>query len=377
MAKKTKRKRKQDEIPIEPGRWKPKKKVDTTRAPKWWITRPDEVWQFLESLNDVEVSEIGQSAGGRPILAASWGPRQDLPGRTCNSIASAVAGGKPEAFYGEGERERQVLMFVGAAHGTEVEGTLAALNILKITVTGKDLLGRQRTRIAEEARRLRLIVIPFLNIDGRERWREHVHFIGVDTDFSRHVTMGEWKNGEKLSWPTCKLHHPIPVDKVRALGSYYNDNGVNLVYDTPFAGDCQPETTALLRFCREEMPDCVILSHTDNGSLVQPPSAFIPQHYRLRQTQIGALAGMRCAREGLAKSRIPKQAHSYAGEQLYQTDAVYHNCGALPLLIEFPCGYQNVPDNHEEILDIGTSVLAEIVAFGNQYPYRPPDPRWK
>ena len=48
----------------------------------------------------------------------------------------------------------------------------------------------------------------------------------------------------------------------------------------------------------------------------------------------------------------------------------------LPLLGEFPCGYQNFPDTHEEILDICMYVLEEVIAFGTAYGFRPPDPLW-
>jgi hypothetical protein len=46
-------------------------------------------------------------------------------------------------------------------------------------------------------------------------------------------------------------------------------------------------------------------------------------------------------------------------------------------LVEFPCGYQNVPDTPEEILDIGLFALEEVVQFGTAYGFRPPDPAWK
>jgi hypothetical protein len=125
------------------------------------------------------------------------------------------------------------------------------------------------------------------------------------------------------------------------------------------------------------MPDCVILAHSDNGSLVQPPSSFVPEHYKQRSDQIAAAVGNRCARDGLKKYRIPKSPKTYAGDQFYQSDAIYHACGALPLVVEFPCGWQNVPDNHAEILDISLTVLEEIAAFGNRYRFRPQDPAAK
>lgn len=348
---------------------------DLAKAPGWWLTKPAEIRAFLESLQGVEVEEIGRTAGGRPLIAAAWGEREMLPGRTCNSLASAIAGGKAEAFYGEGERKRQTIVFIGAAHGTEIEGTVAALNFLNVIVMGKDLRGREHRAMAERARKLRFVLVPILNVDGRERALHVVHRINADPGYMDLICQGKRKGGETLKWPTGKLHHPMPLDKLEVLGTYYNDAGVNLVYDTAFGGDCPPETTASIRLCCRELADCVILSHTDNGSLVQPPSSYVPEHCRQRIDQIAAVVGMRCAREGFPKFRIPGSPHSYAGPQFYQTDALYHASGALPLLIEFPCGYQNNPDNHDTILDIGLAVLDEVCAFGECYRLRPKEPK--
>jgi len=351
--------------------------IDTQKAPAWWLSRPDEVEAFLRSLRGVEVFELGRSAGGRPILAAAWGQREDLPGRTSASLASAIAGGDPQAFYGKGQRKRQGFLFLGAAHGTEIEGTVAALNFLNVLATGKDLRGKAWPRMAEAGRQLRVVVVPLLNIDGRQRFREFRHFIGIHPDDYQLITNGCWKNGEQLGWPQSKLHHPVPIDRVAVLGSYYNDHGVNLVYDDALGGTCEPETRALVDFLRRERPDCVLCSHSNNGSLVEAGSSFIPAHFRQRVVQIGALVGSRCQREGMKKFSISTRTDQYSGQTSYQTDVIYHCSGALPVLVEFPCGYQNLPSTHEEILDIGMSALEEVAAFGVAYRFRPPDPKWK
>ncbi|MDA0839167.1 MAG: M14 family zinc carboxypeptidase [Planctomycetota bacterium] len=356
---------------------KPRPGIDVTKAPKWWLTKPDEIREFCESLNGVEVEDIGLTAGGRTIYAASWGEREMLPGRTCGSLSSAIAGGDVSTFFGKGERKKQVWLFVGAAHGTEFEGTVAALNLLNILAKGKDLRGRKQPEIAKAARQHRYLIIPTLNVDGRERALDHVQWVNCNPKYYSMISQGRTNDGQILQWPTSKLQFPIPSDEMEILGTYFNDAGYNLVYDGPLAGDCQPETTALMRYCRREMPDCVILSHTDNGSLVQPPSAFVPDHVKQRIDQMAAVAGSACARKGLPKSRVPKSPKSYCGDSFYQSDAVYHACGAVPLLIEFPCGWQNNPDNHGDILEIGLTVLHELAAFGGHYRFRPIDPRWK
>ena len=354
----------------------PKPGIDPTQAPPWWLTKPAEIRGFLDSLKGVEVEEIGRTAGGRPIVAAAWGEREMLPGRTSSSLASAIAGGDPAAFYGKGERKQQVLLFVGAAHGTEFEGTVAALSFLNVLATGRDLRGRRQPELAAEGRKHRFLIIPILNVDGRERALDHVHWINCDPDYFSMVSQGINAKGKILQWPDGKLLFPRPKSD-RLLGTYYNDAGVNLPYDAALGADCQPENAALLRYARREMPDCVILSHSNNGSLVEPASSFIPRHFRQRSEQIAAVVGMRCARESYVKFRVPKAPTSYAGDVFYQSDALYHACGALPLTIEFPCGWQNLPDNFSDILDVGLTVLGEVCAFGARYRFRPLDPRWK
>jgi len=351
---------------------RPRPGMDPTRAPEWWLTRTDEIRNFLESLKGVEIEEIGRSAGGRPIIAASYGAREEIEGRTSASLASAMGSGKPEAFFGARRREREVLLFVGAAHGNETEGTVAALNFLNVLVTGKDLRGRRHREMAAEGRKHRFVIIPILNVDGRERFHDQRQFINCNLEYYYMICQGRWRaTGEVLHWPIPKQYFPMPLEELEVLGSYFNDAGVNLVYDTPFGSDCQPETDALMRLCRRELPDCAILSHSNNGSLVSAGSANIPPAERMRAAQIGAVVGMACARKGLSKSRIPDSAATYAGGEFYQSDAVYHVSGALPMLVEFPWGYQNLPDNHDEIVDIGMTVLHAITAFGNRYGYRP------
>ena len=79
----------------------------------------------------------------------------------------------------------------------------------------------------------------------------------------------------------------------------------------------------------------------------------------------------------MKKFALNSRTDQYSGQTYYQTDVIYHCCGALPLVVEFPCGYQNVPDNPGDILDTGMFALEEVVAFGTAYRFRPLDPKWK
>ncbi len=346
-------------------------KIDTRQAPDWWVSRPDEVEAYLRSLKGVKVFEIGRSAGGRPVIAASWGERDDLPGRTCLRLSSAVGGGGADSFYGQGKRERQGLVFLGGVHGTELEGTVSALNFLNVVVTGKDLRGRKWPRMAEVGRKLRIVIIPYLNIDGRERYRELRHSLNTDLDNYMLISQGMWKDGERVRYPRSKQFWPFPPEEIASMGSYYNDAGANLVYDHGLAPTGQPETRGLMTFLQEEMPDCVVCSHSNNGGLLQQVSCFVPEHYSHRAAYLGGIIAMRNHRENMKKAKLPRVYYPYT---FYQTDLIYHVCGALSFIIEFPSGIGNIPDTLDELLDIGMYTMEEIAAFGVGYGFRPREP---
>jgi hypothetical protein len=86
------------------------------------------------------------------------------------------------------------------------------------------------------------------------------------------------------------------------------------------------------------------------------------------------VVGMRCLKDGYAKSAIPQPPYTQGSNDaggFYQTDLLYQVSGTLPVLVEFPQGWQNVPDNHLAILDIGLAVLDEMCIFGQRYKFRP------
>jgi hypothetical protein len=338
-------------------------------TPAWWPSLPDETQRLLAALG-ASVEEIGHSAGGRPILAGTLGQPEMLPDRTSSSLASARAARSPRSFYGQGKRQRQHVLFLGAVHGTEFEGTVAMLNLLHAMVHGQDLRGRAWPELKAMRDRFSITVVPFLNIDGRMRFADVRHFHPFDRALYNRITLGVWKDGRTAAWPDLKGHQPQPADQVATMGSYFNDVGVNLVYDD-FFGDPQPETRALMQLCRRDLPDVIIQSHTNHGSLVEHAISFIPRDYQLRLAQLSGAVSTRCAREGLCR-RMVAQVDPYCGPIFYQSDALHHHCGALPVLMEFPCGEPSPPGTLDEILDISMTALAEVLAFGAMHGFRPP-----
>lgn len=341
--------------------------------PPWWVSLPGEAERVLRSLPGVEIETIGRSAGGLPILAGSYGSPDPLPGRTSSSLASARAAKDPLAFYGRGHRQRQHLLLVGATHGTEIEGTVAILNVLHAIITGEDLRGRPWPELHALKDRFRIVIVPFLNMDGRMRYPDVHHFLDGDPAFTARVTFGELKDGGTQEWLAVKRFAPQPLDRVRKIGSYFNDAGVNLVYDD-FFGEPQPETRALMKLCRREMPDMVLLSHTNRGTLVEPAVSFIPRHFQHRLVQLSGAVAQACAKRGLTR-HIVARPEPYCGQVFYQTDALHHHCGALPVLMEFPAGTAGASliDSLDAILELGATALQEVLTFGDTFGFRPPE----
>jgi hypothetical protein len=346
-------------------------------APVWWPSTIQAADEILDELNGIEVREIGRSAGGRPIIAASWGGREELE-TTSTSLHSSLASGVgdpdqtrmfPESFYGK-RRRKQVMVFQGDIHGTEIEGTVAALNLLSVLVRGEDLRGKRWDKLREEAAAMRITVIPFANPDGRARIPVK-NICGATDDFGQTVTMGLWKDGTLIRYPDHKNHYPMPLDRVSLLGGYFNDNGYNLQYDFCLPHR-QPETEALCRYYLDERPDVVIVGHSNAGSLVDAPDPFLPVPFRHLQSRIGGVIRERILHEGYTATRSSWIDLPALGTPHFnQATSVYHCCGALPLLVEYPCGHPVNPVSLDQILDIGLLVFEELCFFGNRDGFRP------
>lgn len=319
----------------------------------------------MRNLKGIETIEISRSADGYPIFAYVFGKHEVLKEKTSESLSSAIAGGSPSAFYGKGKKKRQSFVFLGAAHGIEIEGSVAALNLLNIALTGKDLRGKKWPVLFELCKQLRLVIIPFFNIEGRQRFNWCKHTIGIDNpEYNVRIALGITKDGETFTWPEFKKYWPVPVNNMKILGSTFNNKGYNLVYDHGFNGKFQPETAGLIRFLKTEMPDCVLCSHSNTGSLVEAPSKFIPERFKHRIVQMIGTVSRRCIKEGFEVNTLIEAADvpDYC-KNFYQTDLIYHCCGALPVIVEFPRGIKRA-ESFDQILDIGLCVFEEILFLG-------------
>ena len=345
--------------------------------PPFWLDKPDVGMPFLKSLKTATVHTIGHSAGGREIVALEMGEKEPLDATTDN-LQSALASGLvppdptnifPPAFYGKTRRNRPVLALQGGIHGGELTGTVAMLNLCQVVETGRDLRGKAWPELQELARATRLVMIPWLNPDGVDRWP-----IGAPNEappeLLNRCLMGVASDGTQYRYPAVKNIFPIPPAQTAFMGSYFNDAGVNLQYDVCTV-DRQPETQAWMRYYLEERPDGVIIWHCNAGTMMGPPEPYLPEGFQIEYSRLAGAVHSRLWRAGYPITRLSWAGLVGMGKPfLNQMSATYHVCGAMPIMTELPApGLRSF--TAEDLLDIGLLTIEETLFFAHKDGLRP------
>jgi len=235
--------------------------INKTKRPDFWKTGPDEVDSVMKNVRKGNVRVVTKSAGGRDVYLVEYGEKQDF-NRTAN-YSSAMGAGSA-VHYADRTGKKPVVFLIGAEHGGELEGTIAILNLIQMIETGMDFRGRSNRFLSECINNCRLLMIPVANPDGHARMLDNTVY-GMNYEEFRHWGQGRWKDGTLCEYPACKTIHPIK-DHVSFLGSYYNDDGVNIVHDN-FFGNMANETRAILETAERESPDFTIHLH-GGGSVI-------------------------------------------------------------------------------------------------------------
>lgn len=346
-------------------------------CPDFWLAGPRQASGFLASLREATIRVIGRSAGGHEIIAVEYGEKEPHGARTDNLqsvLASRVAPPDPTdifpvEFYGA-RRRKPVVVLQGGIHGGELTGTVASLNLCQVIETGRDLRGKAWPELQRLAREARIVVVPWLNIDGVLRWPVP-NTADIPAELYNRCTFGVGTDGTKYRYPEMKAVTPIPPESTAFMGSYFNDAGINLHYDF-CRPERQPETVAWMKYYLDERPDGVLIWHCNAGTLMGPPPTYVPVGHQHEDSRLGGAIRARLLREGHAAGRM-----SWAGlpglgkPYLTQIDAVYHVCGALALLCELPGGAQPHVFSCEEMLDIGLLTIEETLAYAHTDGLRP------
>ena len=310
-------------------------------VPDFWVSDVEGVHRFLrEKVKKGRVEEIGRTAGGRPILAATYG--QPRAGRGTTTFSGALGFFDVRAYLGP-DYAKKVFIGMGAVHGGEFEGIVGVVNLIAILETGRDLRGREWPDITAAAQRLdRIVLIPIVNVDGRARIPLRMEpYAGTDNRFHQYFNTGVWKNGERIGWPTVKEFIPLDFARTQFPGGYPNDAGVNIQHDD-FLGARQPETQALLDLAARERPDLMFNMHTG----APPKNYYVRVHRPPVEQKLGVVfdelyraVHTALAVEGLQETRDPKieaTPPTRPHGPMHLEPALNLHCGVLPVLIEAP-----------------------------------------
>lgn len=295
--------------------------------PVYWKTRPEDVEEVCRLVRKGRVTIPGRSAGERPIYMIEYGRSNLKRGKA--TLSSALGGMDIRAYADKtGEDYIPTVFLVGAVHGGEFEGTSAILNLIKLLETGTDYAGETRRELVNACEGLHLILIPLANPDGRSRV-PFGSFVGKTFHDLRYYCQGTWKDGTLCGWPGCKLVHPIK-DHVSYLGSYFNDDGINMMHEDFMGGNVSRETRLLLDICRREAPDFSILLHGGDNS----PDHIIPPAYAFGRAMEEALS---LSRRVEARHKAAGLAYSYHPDPHKEegnaplafnlVSAMHHSCG--------------------------------------------------
>lgn len=327
--------------------------------PDFYRTRLDEIADALTQVRKGEVRQIGRSAGGRPIMAVCYGEKEPIAHSA--NLSSALAAGRPEAFFGSARRQKPVLFIHAAVHGAEMEGIAATLNLVSLLESGQDLRGTRWPDLVSASGRLRLVIVPCLNPDGRARvpddptvWTED------EVERYRH---GLHKDGSRIGWPECKVPHPRDPEADGFLGAYFNDAGVNPLHGVFLSPTIAPETHAAMALAVDEKPDCVLDLHSCSaGPFYVVGGDAIPGSIVRRQFYVDGFYRQ------LLRNRLGYHCSwtTQGREGVVTLDsAYYHLCRALPLIFESTDGTEKQrPFTHEQIVDAQLIAIEALVTMG-------------
>lgn len=320
-------------------------------VPSFWKTDLETIARMADEAKTAQISELCRTAGNRPLLAFSYGEKQDI---THTANYSSACGASNKSKYAPVEGKKPVVLLLGAEHGGETEGTAACMNLISLMETGADLNGDRHDSLVEAAKQVRLVIVPVCNPDGRARVQP-AGMIGCTGYELRYWMQGTWKDGSLCGWPGCKEVHPIK-DHVDFLGGYFNDDGVNLMHDN-FFHPMARETQALLDLCDSESADWIIHLHGGSNST----NHLLQARYVTRECQeaIQNLA-VRCdrfARENTPDLRfhiaeIPGKESGATPPTFNLASAAHHVCGGVSTIFESNQCIIDEPGthyNHEQV----------------------------
>ena len=302
-----------------------------------------------------------QTPGGRKQVALIYGGESEARG---SANYSSACGAYDKTKYHE-KHKTPVVMLIGAVHGQETEGIAALTNLIALMETGKDLAGELNETLLALARRVKLVIVPIANPDGRDRVVPET-MIGLTGKDLRYWGQGTWADGSLCGYPECKMVHPIK--NTGFLGGYFNDDGINIMHDNFFSPMAE-ETKALLKLADDVQADGIFQLHGGSNSanaLLQP--RYTPVEVNQAVRVIAENADKRAREEGLwfHIADIPQKESGETPPSFNLVSALHHVSGAVSACFESNEGLidENEPIwNTDQVLRSHEILFEEIFRF--------------
>ena len=270
---------------------------DLEPRPEFWKVRTAEIMSICESVEVGRYEKIATTPLGYPVYAVFYGDFSEEAPQS--NWSAGNSSNKSSSYLGDVSSRPQTIMFAAGIHGSEPESVAAAVNMISLLETGKDLKGETDEDFLQLASQYRLIILPCVNMDGRSISPDH--FRGQPYEVFRACSQGVWKDGSLVGWRGSKEHFPLPLDEVAYPGGYPNGDGYNIQHDvTP--GDMRTqEAKAICRLMARWRVDCFLNGHScEYESFIVPPSCVDDTNNYDRACELFELVNAEFRQAGLA-----------------------------------------------------------------------------
>jgi hypothetical protein len=222
----------------------------------------------------------------------------------------------------------------------------------------------------------RLLLIPCMNPDGRARVPLR-SLAGLSMEQMRYYMQGTWKDGSLCGWPACKAVHPIR-DHVSFLGSYFNDDGINLMHDNFFLPMAE-ETKSLMALVDREAVDASVLLHGGGNCINHIMQLdYAPRYIQKQQHEFALGLKEASLRKQLKFATPPFKEEgdsTYPPPSFNLTSALHHLSGGLSMTYESNMGLDASGERYtyDEMLESHIVLFEELLrhqakrsAYGEQ-----------
>ena len=305
-------------------------------TPDFWRVRPEQITDLCRNVRKGRTEVIATTPAGFPVYAYFYGEFNDPEPQT--NWSASHSSDAVLSFMGDVSHPQTIMLLAGV-HGSEPEGTAAAMNMIQMLETGKDFRGLTDTTFMNLASKYRLIIIPCANMDGRAISPDHLR--GQPYEVFRAACQGTWKDGSLVGWKPSKRYFPLPLDQVSFPGGYPNSEGYNIQHDvTP--GDMRTkEAAGICKLMSRWRVDAMLNAHScQYAPHMVAPSLINPQRHIERGCEISDKVHEILLEKGLIlkprKKAVSKQ------ETLNLSSIVNWCSGGFGLTLECSSSYDDI-----------------------------------